>query len=103
MEFARPVIAQDIGGAIKGVLRFDYFWGLETRPEIVPAGKKRRERLGDGSQGTESGRDSRAKVLKTASLTPYMHGSGRYNGTTLTPRYGQQFDLPCLFGRKIEI
>ena len=28
MQFARPVIAQDTGGAIKGVLRFDYFWGL---------------------------------------------------------------------------
>lgn len=28
LEFTRPVIAQDTGGAIKGVLRFDYFWGL---------------------------------------------------------------------------
>lgn len=28
LSFARPVIAQDTGGAIKGVLRFDYFWGL---------------------------------------------------------------------------
>ena len=28
MQFVRPVIAQDTGGAIKGVLRFDYFWGL---------------------------------------------------------------------------
>lgn len=28
LAFTRPVIAQDTGGAIKGVLRFDYFWGL---------------------------------------------------------------------------
>lgn len=27
IEFTRPVIAQDTGGAIKGILRFDYFWG----------------------------------------------------------------------------
>ncbi len=28
LAFARPVIAQDTGGAIRGILRFDYFWGL---------------------------------------------------------------------------
>ena len=28
MAFARPVIAQDTGGAIRGVIRFDYFWGF---------------------------------------------------------------------------
>lgn len=27
LAFARPVIAQDTGGAIRGVIRFDYFWG----------------------------------------------------------------------------
>ena len=27
MHFVRPVIAQDTGGAIRGVIRFDYFWG----------------------------------------------------------------------------
>lgn len=27
MRFSRPVIAQDTGGAIRGVIRFDYFWG----------------------------------------------------------------------------
>lgn len=27
MRFTRPVIAQDTGGAIRGVIRFDYFWG----------------------------------------------------------------------------
>ena len=27
LAFTRPVIAQDTGGAIKGVVRFDYFWG----------------------------------------------------------------------------
>ena len=28
MHFARPVVAQDTGGAIRGVIRFDYFWGF---------------------------------------------------------------------------
>lgn len=28
LEFTRPVVAQDTGGAIKGPLRFDYFWGF---------------------------------------------------------------------------
>lgn len=28
LAFARPVIAQDTGGAIKGAIRFDYFWGF---------------------------------------------------------------------------
>ena len=28
LAFTRPVIAQDTGGAIKGVIRFDYFWGF---------------------------------------------------------------------------
>ena len=27
LDFARPVIAQDSGSAIRGPLRFDYFWG----------------------------------------------------------------------------
>lgn len=27
MHFSRPVVAQDTGGAIRGVIRFDYFWG----------------------------------------------------------------------------
>ncbi len=27
LNFARPVIAQDTGGAIRGALRFDFFWG----------------------------------------------------------------------------
>ena len=27
MAFTRPVIAQDSGGAIRGPIRFDYFWG----------------------------------------------------------------------------
>lgn len=27
LSFTRPVVAQDTGGAIKGVIRFDYFWG----------------------------------------------------------------------------
>ncbi len=28
LAFARPVVAQDTGGAIRGLLRFDYFWGF---------------------------------------------------------------------------
>lgn len=28
IDFARPVLAQDTGGAIRGPLRFDYFWGF---------------------------------------------------------------------------
>lgn len=28
LHFARPVIAQDTGGAIRGLIRFDYFWGF---------------------------------------------------------------------------
>ena len=27
LHFNRPVIAQDTGGAIRGIIRFDYFWG----------------------------------------------------------------------------
>ena len=40
MEFARPVIAQDTGGAIKGVLRFDYLWGLGNESGNRAAGQK---------------------------------------------------------------
>ena len=28
LDFVRPVIAQDTGGAIKGLIRVDYFWGF---------------------------------------------------------------------------
>lgn len=28
LAFVRPVIAQDTGGAIRGAIRFDYFWGF---------------------------------------------------------------------------
>lgn len=28
LEFVRPVVAQDTGGAIRGPIRFDYFWGF---------------------------------------------------------------------------
>lgn len=42
LAFARPVIAQDTGGAIRGVLRFDYFWGLgEAAGEAAGAQKSR--------------------------------------------------------------
>lgn len=38
-----------------------------------------------------------------AKSAPYMHRSDRYNGTTLTLKHGQRIDLPCFFGRQIEI
>ena len=44
MQFARPVIAQDTGGAIKGVLRFDYFWGLGNEAGAMAGGQKSRAR-----------------------------------------------------------
>lgn len=28
LAFTRPVVAQDTGGAIRGAIRFDYFWGF---------------------------------------------------------------------------
>lgn len=28
LAFTRPVVAQDTGGAIRGLIRFDYFWGF---------------------------------------------------------------------------
>ena len=28
LHFTRPVVAQDTGGAIRGAIRFDYFWGF---------------------------------------------------------------------------
>lgn len=28
LSFTRPVVAQDTGGAIRGAIRFDYFWGF---------------------------------------------------------------------------
>ena len=28
LKIVRPVIAQDTGGAIRGIIRFDYFWGF---------------------------------------------------------------------------
>lgn len=40
LEFVRPVIAQDTGGAIKGVLRFDYFWGLGNTAGIQAGAQK---------------------------------------------------------------
>ena len=45
MHFVRPVIAQDTGGAIRGVIRFDYFWGFgETAGEM--AGSQKSEAAG---------------------------------------------------------
>jgi len=28
LNFTKPVVAQDTGGAIKGPIRFDFFWGF---------------------------------------------------------------------------
>ena len=44
MAFARPVIAQDTGGAIRGVIRFDYFWGLGNEAGAMAGGQKSRAR-----------------------------------------------------------
>lgn len=40
MRFARPVIAQDTGSAIKGVIRFDYFWGAGESAGAVAGRQK---------------------------------------------------------------
>lgn len=40
LEFMRPVVAQDTGGAIAGPLRFDYFWGFGHEAG-VRAGKQK--------------------------------------------------------------
>ncbi len=55
LSFTRPVVAQDTGGAIKGVLRFDYFWGF-----------------GDEAGSAAGRQKSRVKawVLVPAGLTP---------------------------------
>ena len=40
LHFTKPVIAQDTGGAIRGIIRFDYFWGSgQTAGEF--AGKQK--------------------------------------------------------------
>ena len=44
MAFTRPVIAQDTGGAIRGVIRFDYFWGLGSEAGALAGGQKSRAR-----------------------------------------------------------
>lgn len=31
LNIVRPVIAQDTGGAIRGIIRFDYFWGFGNK------------------------------------------------------------------------
>lgn len=40
MDFVRPVVAQDTGGAIKGPLRFDYFWGYADAAGQKAGGQK---------------------------------------------------------------
>lgn len=42
LAFARPVIAQDTGGAIKGVIRFDYFWGFGDEAGAMAGRQKSR-------------------------------------------------------------
>ncbi|MDO5532661.1 murein transglycosylase A [Sutterella sp.] len=55
LHFTRPVVAQDTGGAIRGTIRFDYFWGFGEEA------------------GQHAGRQksaARAWVLVPAGLTP---------------------------------
>ncbi len=40
MRFARPVVAQDTGGAIRGPLRFDYFWGYGDAAGSIAGGQQ---------------------------------------------------------------
>lgn len=40
LHFTRPVIAQDTGGAIKGVIRFDFFWGFGEKAGAVAGRQK---------------------------------------------------------------
>lgn len=44
LSLARPVVAQDTGGAIKGVLRFDYFWGFGDKAGEAAGRQKSRVR-----------------------------------------------------------
>ena len=44
LRLARPVIAQDTGGAIRGVLRFDYFWGFGDKAGEAAGRQKSRVR-----------------------------------------------------------
>ncbi|MDY4163423.1 MAG: MltA domain-containing protein [Sutterella sp.] len=55
LHFVRPVIAQDTGGAIRGAVRFDYFWGFGDRAGEA-AGRQKSE--------------ARAWVLIPTGLTP---------------------------------
>lgn len=40
LSFVRPVVAQDTGGAIKGAIRFDYFWGYGDEAGERAGGQK---------------------------------------------------------------
>jgi membrane-bound lytic murein transglycosylase A len=44
VEFVRPMVAQDTGGAIRGPLRFDFFWGFGAQ-----AGEKAGRQKHEGS------------------------------------------------------
>ncbi|MBP3438165.1 MAG: murein transglycosylase A [Sutterella sp.] len=55
LHFVRPVIAQDTGGAIRGAIRFDYFWGFGNLAGEA-AGRQKSE--------------AKAWVLVPAGLTP---------------------------------
>lgn len=40
LNIVRPVIAQDTGGAIRGIIRFDYFWGFGHKAGEVAGRQK---------------------------------------------------------------
>jgi membrane-bound lytic murein transglycosylase A len=42
LELRRLVLAQDTGGAIRGPLRFDFFWGFGAEA-AAPAGRQRHD------------------------------------------------------------
>ncbi len=44
LSFVRPVVAQDTGGAIQGVLRFDFFWGFGDEAGAAAGRQKSRVR-----------------------------------------------------------
>ena len=48
LAFTRPVVAQDTGGAIRGLIRFDYFWGFGD--EAGEASAEHHPRLGAGPE-----------------------------------------------------
>lgn len=45
LRFTRPVVGQDVGGAIKGLIRVDYFWGFGDEAGEAAGRQRSRARL----------------------------------------------------------